>query len=188
LDQLRFDVLTGLGWTGLTLGHLGCCAPDCATNGDGPATGRDAATGGSGEVADEARAEPADPVEPPDPTDGADPGRSGADGADQPEPAETGDPDGANPGGPDPGGGRVIAADATLYQLLTDPRDGRLLEYGRRTFQPPQALADLIIARDVTCRFPTRPGAATGSTPKPSAPSTKPAQTGNPNMDDPPPF
>ncbi|TDD93968.1 DUF222 domain-containing protein, partial [Jiangella asiatica] len=29
LDQLRFDTLTGLGWTALNLGHLGCCHPTC---------------------------------------------------------------------------------------------------------------------------------------------------------------
>src|SRR5690606_28109855 len=27
LDQLRFDILTGLGWTALDTGHLGCCNP-----------------------------------------------------------------------------------------------------------------------------------------------------------------
>jgi hypothetical protein len=29
LDELRFDVLTGLGWSGLAAGHLGCCGEDC---------------------------------------------------------------------------------------------------------------------------------------------------------------
>lgn len=30
LDQLRFDLLTGLAWTALETGHLGCCHPTCA--------------------------------------------------------------------------------------------------------------------------------------------------------------
>ncbi|WP_201777979.1 DUF222 domain-containing protein, partial [Jiangella alkaliphila] len=29
LDQLRFDLLTGLAWTALDTGHLGCCNPTC---------------------------------------------------------------------------------------------------------------------------------------------------------------
>ena len=29
LDQLRADVLAGLGWSALRAGHLGCCQPDC---------------------------------------------------------------------------------------------------------------------------------------------------------------
>ncbi|WP_160312701.1 DUF222 domain-containing protein [Jiangella alkaliphila] len=29
LDQLRFDLLTGLAWTALESGHLGCCNPSC---------------------------------------------------------------------------------------------------------------------------------------------------------------
>ncbi|WP_162606730.1 HNH endonuclease signature motif containing protein, partial [Jiangella asiatica] len=45
--------------------------------------------------------------------------------------------------------------DATLRRLVTDPVDGRLLDYGHTTYQPPQALVDFIIARDRTCRFPT---------------------------------
>ncbi|WP_035812332.1 DUF222 domain-containing protein, partial [Jiangella gansuensis] len=39
LDQLRFDTLTGLGWTALTLGHLGCCHPTCTSPRDGTGTG-----------------------------------------------------------------------------------------------------------------------------------------------------
>ncbi|RIQ34194.1 hypothetical protein DY240_03630, partial [Jiangella rhizosphaerae] len=31
LDQLRFDLLTGLAWTALDTGHLGCCHPHCTT-------------------------------------------------------------------------------------------------------------------------------------------------------------
>lgn len=53
------------------------------------------------------------------------------------------------------GAARSIAADATVRRLLTDPADGRLLEYGRTTYAPPAGLAAHIIARDRTCRFPT---------------------------------
>ncbi|KAA2252553.1 DUF222 domain-containing protein [Solihabitans fulvus] len=49
---------------------------------------------------------------------------------------------------------RRIAEDGTWRRLLTDPVDGSLLDYGRRTYRPPAALADHIVARDRTCRFP----------------------------------
>ncbi|MFN2560346.1 MAG: DUF222 domain-containing protein [Jatrophihabitans sp.] len=55
---------------------------------------------------------------------------------------------------------RAIAADptGTWRRLLTD-NSGRLLDYGRTTYRPPQPLVDHVIARDRTCRFPgcTRP-------------------------------
>ncbi|HEU0041546.1 MAG TPA: DUF222 domain-containing protein [Jiangellaceae bacterium] len=227
LDQLRFDVLTGLGWTGLGLGHLGCCAPGCANDHDhdhdyghvthpadtadgagGEGDDEQAAAGGvDGDGADDVPAETGDPATHAGPAGwpvGPDPG--GADPPDPPDGADPPGPGGSDPGGgPDPGGGggglpvvyrlggqhgraatvnvtiavttvlglddqpaelegygpipadagRVITADATLRRLLTDPRDGRLLEYGRSTYPPPQPLADLIIARDRTCRFPT---------------------------------
>ncbi|HEY8828518.1 MAG TPA: DUF222 domain-containing protein, partial [Jatrophihabitantaceae bacterium] len=49
---------------------------------------------------------------------------------------------------------RRIAADetGTWRRLITDPL-GRLLDYGRSTYQPPKDLADHVIARDRTCRF-----------------------------------
>ena len=50
--------------------------------------------------------------------------------------------------------GRRIAADGTWTRILHDPADGRLLDYGRTTYQPPQDLQDHIIARDQTCSFP----------------------------------
>lgn len=158
LDQLRFDTLTGLGWTALNSGHLGCCAPSCALEGD---TARTQA----------------------DPADGADPADSAevvsAERADMPGPRwlarrrrrpatvnvtlafttlvglddEPGELDGH---GPIPASvARRIAGDATLRRLLTDPATGALLEYGRTAYAPPQPLVEHVIARDRTCRFPT---------------------------------
>lgn len=49
---------------------------------------------------------------------------------------------------------RAIAADATLRRLVCDPLSGTLLDYGRTTYQPPAALADHLLARDLTCRLP----------------------------------
>jgi hypothetical protein len=49
---------------------------------------------------------------------------------------------------------RRIAADATWRRLLTDPASGGLLDYGRNTYRPPAALADFVLTRDQTCRFP----------------------------------
>jgi hypothetical protein len=50
---------------------------------------------------------------------------------------------------------RRIAADetGTWRRLVTDEL-GRLVDYGRRTYRPPKDLADYVIARDRTCRFP----------------------------------
>jgi hypothetical protein len=50
---------------------------------------------------------------------------------------------------------RQLAADpsGTWRRLVTDPL-GRLVDYGRTTYRPPSALADHVIARDRTCRFP----------------------------------
>jgi hypothetical protein len=50
---------------------------------------------------------------------------------------------------------RRIAADetGTWRRLLTDER-GHLLDYGRTTYRPPKDLADHVIARDRTCRYP----------------------------------
>ncbi len=51
---------------------------------------------------------------------------------------------------------RRVAADpaGTWRRLVTDPM-GRLVEYGRRTYRPPADLRRHVIARDLTCRFPT---------------------------------
>jgi hypothetical protein len=50
---------------------------------------------------------------------------------------------------------RRLAADdtGTWRRLVTDPL-GRLIDYGRTTYRPPTDLADHVIARDHTCRFP----------------------------------
>jgi hypothetical protein len=49
---------------------------------------------------------------------------------------------------------REIAADAVWKRLLTDPVSGALLDHGRSTYRPPQALADYVRARDQECRNP----------------------------------
>ena len=49
---------------------------------------------------------------------------------------------------------RALAADGNWRRLITEPITGHLLEYGRETYQPPQALVDFLLARDRTCRFP----------------------------------
>ncbi|MCW2646339.1 MAG: hypothetical protein JWP07_2448 [Pseudonocardiales bacterium] len=50
---------------------------------------------------------------------------------------------------------RRLAADptGTWRRLVTDPI-GKLVDYGRTTYRPPKDLADHVIARDRTCRFP----------------------------------
>jgi len=51
---------------------------------------------------------------------------------------------------------RRIAADPTgTWRRLVTDETGRLLDYGRSTYRPPKDLADHVIARDRTCRFPT---------------------------------
>jgi hypothetical protein len=57
--------------------------------------------------------------------------------------------------GPIPAGvARELAGDASWRRLVTDPITGHLLDYGRATYRPPQALADYLAARDRACRFP----------------------------------
>ena len=58
---------------------------------------------------------------------------------------------------------RTIAADPTgrWRRLLLDDT-GQLLDYGRRTYRPPAALADHVIARDRVCQRPNCNRAATG--------------------------
>jgi hypothetical protein len=165
LDQLRFDTLTGLGWTALSTGHLGCCHPTCT----GTPHAIDSATG--------------DPRPGHAATDGDGSGSSG--GGVRRAPARLarrhGRPATVNvtvayttlvglddhPAhldgyGPIPAPmARRIAADATLRRLLTDPATGTVQDYGRTTYQPPRHLADHVIARDRTCRFPTCDTSAT---------------------------
>lgn len=49
---------------------------------------------------------------------------------------------------------RLLAKDAKWKRFITDPLTGNLIDYGRLTYEPPQALADFVIARDRRCRFP----------------------------------
>ena len=156
LDQHRFDLITGLGWTALTIGHLGCCNPDCAqecathpdadprdaaapeTSAD-PAAGRGAARRAPRLGTRHRRPAVVQVTVPVTTLTGTDDQPADLDGY-GPIPAQA---------------ARLITADATIRRLITDPRDGQLLEYGRTTYAPPQALADFVTARDRTCRFPT---------------------------------
>ena len=49
---------------------------------------------------------------------------------------------------------RHLASDATWRRFITEPQSGNLLDLGRASYEPPQALKDFLIARDRTCRFP----------------------------------
>jgi len=49
---------------------------------------------------------------------------------------------------------RLLATDAKWRRFITDPVSGNLLDFGRLTYEPPQALVDFIVARDRRCRFP----------------------------------
>ena len=49
---------------------------------------------------------------------------------------------------------REIAADAKWKRFITEPFTGNLLDFGRESYLPPQALRDFLIARDRRCRFP----------------------------------
>ena len=49
---------------------------------------------------------------------------------------------------------RALASDAKWKRFITDPQTGTLLDYGRESYEPPQALVDFLMARDRTCRFP----------------------------------
>ena len=49
---------------------------------------------------------------------------------------------------------RGLAADAKWRKFVTDPVTGELLDVGRNTYEPPQALKDFLTARDQICRFP----------------------------------
>ncbi len=49
---------------------------------------------------------------------------------------------------------RHLASDASWRRFITEPQSGNLLDFGRESYEPPQALKDFLIARDRTCRFP----------------------------------
>ncbi|MEJ7705517.1 MAG: DUF222 domain-containing protein [Geodermatophilaceae bacterium] len=48
---------------------------------------------------------------------------------------------------------RRLAVDGTWWRLLTDPRSGVLLDYGRTTYTPPADLREFVLARDQVCTF-----------------------------------
>lgn len=50
---------------------------------------------------------------------------------------------------------RRLAAGGDWHRLVTDPVSGALLDYGQSVYRPPAQLAEYLIARDRTCRFPT---------------------------------
>jgi len=57
--------------------------------------------------------------------------------------------------GPVPGSlARRLAGNGTWRKLTSDPATGVVRELGRTAYPPSAALADLVRARDVTCRFP----------------------------------
>jgi len=49
---------------------------------------------------------------------------------------------------------RRLTAVGTWRRVATDPTTGVVLDVGRRRYTPAAALAELVVARDVTCRFP----------------------------------
>jgi hypothetical protein len=49
---------------------------------------------------------------------------------------------------------RVLAGDARWRRWVSDPDSGVVTGVGRAAYRPPAALADLVRARDGTCRFP----------------------------------
>lgn len=49
---------------------------------------------------------------------------------------------------------RRLAVQATWRRVATDPGTGVVVEVGRTAYTPSAALADLVRARDGTCRFP----------------------------------
>jgi hypothetical protein len=133
LDQLRADVLAGLAWSALRAGHLGCCQPDCGHLNQRLGTGR----GGRAAAVNVTVAYTT---------------LIGVD--DQPAHLHGYGPITAAVA-------RRIAAHGTWRRLLTDPVSGAVLDVGRTRYTPPPDLADHVLARDQTCRFPTctRPAA-----------------------------
>jgi hypothetical protein len=132
LDQLRADVLAGLAWSALRAGHLGCCQPDCGHVNQRLGTRRGRAVTVNVTVAYTTLI--------------------GVD--DQPAHLQGYGPVTAAVA-------RRIAAQGTWRRLLTDPASGAVLDVGRERYTPPADLAEHVIVRDRTCRFPTctRPAA-----------------------------
>jgi Domain of unknown function (DUF222) len=118
LDQLRADVLAGLGWSALMSGHLGCCRDDCNHLGLRLGTRRGRPVAVNVTVAYSTLI--------------------GVD--DQPAHLEGYGPITAAVA-------RRIAADGTWRRILTDPATGAVLDIGRQRYTPPSDLADHVIAR-----------------------------------------
>lgn len=165
LEQLRFDTLTDLGWTGLDLAHLGCCSPSCTTSNipDGSADTSGTPDGGtsSGDFPGSASG-----------TGTADCGHDNgvtllghrhgrAAAVNVTVAASTLFGAGEQPAWLDGFGpitaeaSRRISTEGPWRRLLTDPATMELLEYGRTTYVPPPHLAAFVAARDRTCRLPT---------------------------------
>ncbi|MBD0292095.1 MAG: DUF222 domain-containing protein [Jiangellaceae bacterium] len=126
LEQIRADIIAELGWSALSTGHLGCCNQDCHH---------------VSHKLGEQRGKPAHV--------GVTVPFSTLFGMDE----QPGDLHGYGPITPDVA--RKLAADGTWRRLLTDPVSGALRDYGTTRYTAPPELAELIIARDRTCRFPT---------------------------------
>jgi hypothetical protein len=126
LDQVRADVLAELGWSALHAGHLGCCQPTCGHVGMRLGRRRGRPVMVNVTVAFTTLI--------------------GAD--DQPSHLHGYGPITAAVA-------RRIAADGTWRRLLTDPVSGAVLDVGRERYLPPPELAEHVIVRDKTCRFPT---------------------------------
>ena len=132
LDQVRADVLAGLGWSALYSGHLGCCDPNCAHVHQRLAWRRGKPVCVNVTVA-----------------------YTTLIGADD-HPAHLA---GYGPIGAEVA--RRIAAHGVWRRILTDPASGAVLDVGRERYVPPPELAEHVLVRDQTCRFPTctRPAA-----------------------------
>jgi hypothetical protein len=147
LEHVRADILADLSWSALEAGHLGCCNPACGHLHQPMGTRR-------------GRAAHVGVTVPISTLLGVDdqPGHLHGYGPITPEVA------------------RRLAADGTWRRLLTDPATGALLDYGSTRYAPATDLADHIVARDRTCRFPTCTWPADGC----DADHTVPAGQGGP--------
>src|SRR5699024_1270350 len=153
LGQLRFDIITAIGWSALRSGRLGChTAANHAASDDGASDDAASDDGASNDGASDAgcgvrmvATVGRRPVEIRVTVSLATALGSGGDPADL---------DGV---GPIPAGVALDLAfgdDATWRRLVTDPLTGALLDYGHRTYRPPAAVDSYVRTRDGTCRFP----------------------------------
>lgn len=201
LAQLRFDLLTDIGWNALDLGHLGCCNPSCASpapigTAGSPATSAEPIASREDTAPRLVRVHGRAAVvnvtvpftslltEPDSPGPAAERmqqrfaeyrARLGVNHSHPPDPNAAGHAlstsdlgrDRASPRQPLPppaeldGFGPVTATAARrvldrgmAYRILTDPV-GRPLAYASKKYRPSTELAEHVVLRDVTCRFPT---------------------------------